>query len=125
MASSTTKTATSGISTGRSEYSSSASNARATVDHPDAWEVCFTPHSHTYSARRNSREYGFDKHDFEDALRVPPGNLPPRQRPVRPRTAPMAQNARTAAPEADERGGKESFDATIDKWARHVRFFLS
>lgn len=110
---------TSGVTTARSEYSSSR---QATIDHPDAWEVCFTPHDHTYSARRPVEEFGFDKHDFEDGLKVPVGNRPPRPRPVRPRTAPMAHNARTAAPEEDEQGGRESFATSMNKWNKHHLF---
>ena len=109
---------TSGVTTARSEYSS----RQATIDHPDAWEVCFTPHDHTYSARRPVEEFGFDKHDFEDGLKVPVGNRPPRPRPVRPRTAPMAHNARTAAPEEDEQGGRESFGTSMKKWNKHHLF---
>ena len=110
---------TRGVSSYRSDCSSSALGG-----YPDAWEVCFTPHDHSLSARRSSVEFGFDKHDFEDGLRVPMGNRPPRPRPVRPRTAPIGHNARTAAPKEDDRGGKESFEATLRKWNEHVSRFL-
>lgn len=83
---------------------SSRQSQSARSEPPEPWQQIFTPHSQSYSARVEPKtEFGFDKHDFNDAFRPDP----------QPQTkARMKARVQSRTDPAKQ----ESFDETIDKW---------